>query len=96
MSTRIADRAPRDSATAQPPPVDELFSIKRLAERHPNLLPESRIRWAVRNRASNGLAEVGAVFLSPVHEFFLHEPAMIRWVLGLAGRNKPRLTRKAA
>jgi hypothetical protein len=72
------------------PPPTELFSIHALAERHPALLSENRLRRAVRNCESNGLAAPGAVFDSPVGEFILHEPAVIGWVLGLSGRPKPR------
>jgi hypothetical protein len=76
------------------PPPAELFTIHALAERHPKLLSENRLRWAIRNRATNGLAEAGAVFDSPVGEFILHEPAVISWVLGLSGRSKPRAARR--
>jgi len=75
------------------PPPAELFSIHALAQRHPTLLSENRLRWAIRNRASNGLAAAGAVFDSPVGKFILHEPAVICWILGLSGRAKPRAAR---
>jgi hypothetical protein len=77
------------------PPTTELFALRALADRHPELLSENRLRWAVRNRHFNGLAEAGAVYESPVGEFILHEPSMLSWLLGLSGRAKPRRARKA-
>jgi len=75
------------------PPADELFSLKALAARHPNLLSENRLRWAVRKRRENGLEAAGAIYKSPVGEDFFHEPAALRWLLGLTGRAKPRAPR---
>jgi hypothetical protein len=77
------------------PPVTELFSVRDLASRHPNLLSENRLRWAIRNRHKNGLESAGAVFESPVGEFILHEPSTLTWLLGLSGRAKPRRARRA-
>lgn len=76
------------------PPTSELFTVRQLAERHPTLLSPNRLRWAIRNRGSNGLAAAGAVYKSPVGEFILHEPSTIGWLLGLSGRAKPRRLRK--
>jgi hypothetical protein len=78
------------------PPVAELFTLRQLAARHPTLLPENRLRWAVRQRERNGLEKAGAVFESPVGELIFHEPAMIAWILGLSGRGKPRALRRPA
>jgi hypothetical protein len=55
-------------------------------------LTDSRVQWAVRNRYTNGLAE--AVFESKGGELLIHEPAFLRWFLGLEGRAKPRATRR--
>jgi hypothetical protein len=76
------------------PPATELFSLRELADRHPHLLSENRLRWAVRKRKSNGLLNAGAVYESPVGEFILHEPSTISWLLGLSGRAKPRVPRR--
>jgi hypothetical protein len=76
------------------PPTAELFGLRALAARHPELMSENRLRWAVRNRRFNGLAEAGAVYESPVGEFILHEPSTLTWLLGLSGRAKPRRARK--
>jgi len=76
------------------PPIRELFSILGLAARHPDLLKDSRIRWAVRNRACNGLAEAGAVFETRSSGILIREPAFLAWWLGLTGRAKPRATRR--
>jgi hypothetical protein len=76
------------------PPTTELFSLRDLADRHPVLLSENRLRWAIRKRNSNGLARAGAVFESPVGEFILHEPATLTWLLGLSGRARPRASRR--
>jgi hypothetical protein len=76
------------------PPPSELFTLKQLAERHPTLLPENRLRWAVRQRRKNGLESSGCVFMSPVGELIFHEPTTLAWLLGLSGRAKPRTTRR--
>jgi hypothetical protein len=76
------------------PPTTELFTIRALADRHPMLLSENRLRWAIRNRHLNGLATAGAIYESPVGEFILHEPSTLTWLLGLSGRAKPRRARK--
>ena len=70
------------------PPASELFHIRTLVERHPQILTESRVRWAVRQRESNGLAD--AVFEARAGGLIVHEPAFLAWFLGLSGRNKPR------
>ena len=72
------------------PPTSELFSKVALVERHPNLLTPPRIQWAVRNRATNGLASV--VYESKSGQLLIHEPEFLRWYLGLTGRSKPRAT----
>ena len=72
------------------PPTSELFSKAALVERHPNLLTAPRIRWALRNRATNGLASV--VYESKSGQLLIHEPEFLRWYLGLTGRSKPRAT----
>lgn len=74
------------------PPTCELFDIHQLAERHPNLLTESRLRWALRNRHSNGLK--GAIYASRGGELLVHEPSFLQWWLGLAGRHTPRATNR--
>jgi hypothetical protein len=76
------------------PPASELFDLGSLAERHPGLLPENRLRWMARHRETNGLAEAGAVYKSRVGELLFHEPATISWLLNLSGRAKPRRVRK--
>lgn len=78
------------------PPMSELYNVLQLSERHPTLLSANRLRWAIRNRESNGLAAAGAVYESPVGEFILHEPSTISWLLGLSGRAKPRRLRSSA
>jgi hypothetical protein len=74
------------------PPTAELFLVKDFAPRHPNLLNENRVRWAVRNRFENGLAEHGGVYESPCGHV-LHEPSFLTWWLSRDGRNRPRATR---
>jgi hypothetical protein len=78
------------------PPTSELYPKAQLIERHRHLLSASRLAWALRNRRKNGLQIAGAVFESPVGELLIHEPTFIRWMLGLAGRAKPRRARIAA
>lgn len=74
------------------PPTNELFPQHQLVERHPTILFKSRVQWAVRNRHKNGLEE--AVFESKGGELLVHEPAFLRWFLGLEGRAKPRSARR--
>jgi hypothetical protein len=78
------------------PPASELFTRRKLVERHPNLLNEHRVAWALRNRYNNGLDEIGAVFNSPCGESVIHETKFLQWFLGLAGRSKPRRQRRRA
>ena len=73
------------------PPTNELFPRRTLVERHPNLLTEPRVQWAVRNRTKNGLAD--AVYESKSGELLVHEPSFLLWYLGLSGRAKPRASR---
>lgn len=93
-SSRTPNRNPAPLAPLPPP--SELFDIRTFVERHPRLLTESRVRWALRNRAKNGLDAQRAVFLTASEFVLIHEPTFLRWWLGLAGRNKPRAPRKAA
>ena len=76
------------------PPTAELFTRTALVARHPHLLSEHRLQWALRNRRRNGLASIGAVYDSPCGELLVHEPAFLAWLLGLAGRSKPRALRR--
>jgi hypothetical protein len=83
------------SATNAPmPPTSELFKRKQFVERHGHLLSKNRIDWALRNSGRNGLEAAGAVFRSPCGEDLIHEPAFLRWFLGLTSRNKPRAPRR--
>lgn len=72
------------------PPTSELFSIRDLAARHPHLLSDSRIRWAVRNRNKNGLSAQRAVFEARSGQLLVREPTFLAWWVGLEGRSKPR------
>ena len=74
------------------PPAAELFPWRELPKRHPHLLNENRVAWALRNRRKNGLETAGAVFDSPCGELLVREPAFLAWFLGLAGRAKPRVS----
>lgn len=76
------------------PPTTELYNKSQLIQRHPHLLSDHRVAWALRNRKANGLSNAGAVFDSPCGELLIHEPAFLSWLLGLAGRGKPRALRK--
>ena len=82
-----------EAARIQPdiPRTSELFSKEALVERHPNLLTQPRMQWALRNRATNGLSSV--VYESKSGQLLVHEPAFLRWYLGLTGRSKPRASR---
>ena len=78
----------------QIPPLSEVYPRRELVDRHPHLLNEHRVAWALRNRRTNGLSAAGAVFESPCGELLIHEPAFLAWFLGLAGRAKPRAARR--
>jgi hypothetical protein len=75
------------------PPTSEICSRKELANRHPHILSEHRVAWALRNRSKNGLSACRAVFESPCGQLFVREPAFLAWFLGLDGRAKPRAVR---
>ena len=85
-ATDVPDQLPQFDL----PPTSELFSKVALIERHPNLLTPPRLQWALRNRATNGLASV--VYESKSGQLLIHEPEFLRWYLGLTGRSKPRAT----
>lgn len=74
------------------PPTEEMFSKRELQRRHERLLPKNRLDWMFRNRRTNGLSQCGAIFESPTGELYAHEPTLLRWLFGLAGRAKPRAT----
>ena len=76
------------------PPTTEICTRHELAKRHPHLLSEHRVAWALRNRSKNGLSACRAVFESPCGELLVREPAFLAWFLGLDGRGKPRTLRK--
>jgi len=76
------------------PPSSELFPLRDLASRHPTIFSESRLKWALRNRARNGLSDARAVFESRGGELILHEPTFLAWFLGLSGRDTPRSSRR--
>lgn len=76
------------------PPTSELYTRRQLSERHPHLLPESRIIWALRHRHINGLAKAAAVFDTPAG-LVVHEPRFLAWFLSRGGRGKPRRLRRA-
>jgi hypothetical protein len=83
--TRTTDRRSAVPATS------ELFNKAALVARHPNLLTEARVQWALRNRARNGLGP--SVYESRSGQLLIHEGEFISWYLGLSGRAKPRASR---
>ena len=83
-----------DVREVQPPgEAPGLLTAAQLSARHPALLSLNRIAWAARHRHRNGLVAAGAVFESPFGRLLYHEPSMLQWVKGLAGRSKPRRQR---
>lgn len=38
-------------------PLDDLYSVEDLAARHPNILTVQALRWQLRSREHNGLAQ---------------------------------------
>lgn len=67
-----------------------------MVARHPHLLNESRLKWALRNRSDNGLDAAGSIFETRSGELLIHEPIFLAWWLGLAGRRKPRASTRTA
>ena len=80
--------------TREVPPTAEIFNIDQLVERHPKFFKKTRLQWAFRNRETNGLKD--AIFKSRSGELYAHEPALLRWFLGLSGRSKPRASRHSS
>jgi hypothetical protein len=76
------------------PPTTEIFPWRPFVQRHPSLLNDHRMSWALRKRTENGLSDCGAVFDSPCGEILVHEPKFLAWFLGLSGRAKPRSGRR--
>ncbi len=74
------------------PPTAELFPRSALVQRHPHLLSDARVQWALRNRHRNGLAP--AIYESRGGQLVIHEPTFLSWFLGLDGRRKPRRARQ--
>jgi hypothetical protein len=74
------------------PPTTELFRKRALVERHPTILKNESVLWALRNRETNGLKS--AVFETMSGQLLIHEPAFLSWYLGLSGRSKPRAARR--
>lgn len=83
------------SAPRELPDTSTLFDKHGIVQRHANLLKLTSVAWALRNRATNGLSEAGAVFEAQSGELLLHEPAFLRWYLGLSGRRKPRASHRS-
>jgi hypothetical protein len=88
------------ATTPSSPPMSEimgeLYTSRQLAQRHPRLLNEHRLAWALRHRQKNGLSDAGAVFKSPCGELLIREPAFLAWFLGLSRSAKPRCLRTKA
>lgn len=74
------------------PPTTELFPRHQIVARHPHLLTDARVEWALRKRNTNGLKP--CVFETRSGELLIHEPGFITWYLGLNGRAKPRAARR--
>lgn len=65
----------------QVPPLNELFTRAELLRRNPRIPSDDAIRWALRKRATNGLAN--AVFKSRSGSLWIHEPTFLRWFFRL-------------
>ena len=65
--------------------LDDLYSIERFAERHPDLVTATTLRTQLRDRHINGLAPaVGRVGKN----LFLSESRYTRWLESRAGANQ--------
>ena len=64
---------------------DALMTVDQFAARYPHLYPRaSRVRWLLRDRATNGLLEFGAVVevyaCGPRAALFIHAPQWFAWM----------------
>ncbi len=73
------------------PPTEEIVCRQELVRRHPTLLTEASVQWALRNRASNGLAS--AVYETRSGALRVHEPSFINWFLGPKGSHELKARR---
>ena len=81
---------------ARLPPTSDLCTRHEPTKRHPYLLSDHRVTWALRNRNKNDLSACGAVLESRCGKLLVRAPAFLAWFLELAGRTKPRALRKRA
>lgn len=70
------------------PPTEEIVNRQELVRRHPTILTEASVQWALRKRATNGLAS--AVYEARSGALLIHEPTFINWFLEPKGRREPR------
>ena len=73
------------------PPTEEIICRQELVRRHPTLLTEASVQWALRNRASNGLAS--AVYETRSGALRVHESSFINWFLGPKGSHELKARR---
>jgi len=75
---------------------DSLLTVQQFVARYPHLYPKPhRVRWLLRDRATNGLLDYGAVL--EVHgsgarpSLFIHVPRWFAWMQA-GGSRAPRRT----
>jgi hypothetical protein len=73
---------------------DSLMTVAQFCDRYPHLYPKrSRVRWALRDRTSNGLLNLGAVVEvfanGPRPTLFIHAPNWFAWMRA-GGSHAPR------
>jgi hypothetical protein len=73
--------------------LESLLTVPEFARRYPNIVPsEQSVRWLLRNRATNGLLECGAVLevrrdpRQPRPRILINPPKLIPWLF----RRNPR------
>jgi hypothetical protein len=60
--------------------LDDIQTLEKFCERYSDLADESRMRWLIFNRDSNGLAASGAI-IKKVGRWHVVVPRMKNWLL---------------
>ncbi|MDB4498326.1 hypothetical protein N9251_03185 [Gammaproteobacteria bacterium] len=76
---------------------DSLMTVQSFCDRYPNIYPkQSRIRWLLRDRMTNGLLDRGAVVEVFANgnkpALYIHAPNWFRWMQA-GGTHAPKSTR---
>ena len=70
--------AKQPQATTASPSIDELRTIEQLCNEYPDLISEHALRWVLRHRHENGLAEHVTHFGKSL---VVYVPGFVRWLM---------------